>query len=228
MSIICLVPLGCTLLGSLLSSFTTRLHAGLPKPSLQIMRGGFSKRLRVLSQTALEPFALRLVPLVGHISKIMPRSAQPSALQARVMLEGKEPLTVFILGTSQLPPAPTPTRVGQEAVHDESKPFQAHDWKASHFPWPFWLVRRVDDEEEANCKLQTWLVRSVGTMSVAKTEPVVETHDVSLPVLTNFQKLEKDTELVVHWASRAPVKATKPKASTWVDAATRHFKKQKQ
>ena len=104
--------------------------------------------------------------------------------------------------------------------------FCDHDWKATHFLWPFWVVRRSDSGSGTNCKLQWVTVNTVHTGSEKPIIPeaVVNAYDVTLPVLINTEDVRKGDELVCHWPvaftapKRAPPKYT---VSTWASQVKR-------
>ncbi len=100
--------------------------------------------------------------------------------------------------------------------------FCDHEWKTTHFMWPFWVVCRSVSGAGTNCKLQRVTVNTGSEKSVML-ENVVNAYDVTLPVLINTEDRKGD-ELVCLW----PVADTAPKrqppkctVSTWASAAKR-------
>jgi hypothetical protein len=115
----------------------------------------------------------------------------------------------------------------ESAVAENSRArFCDHDWKATHFMWPFWVVRRSVSDAGTNCKLQWVTVNTVHTGSEKPIIPeaVVNAYDVTLPVLINTEDVRKGDELVCHWpvASTAPKRAPpKYTVSTWASQVKR-------
>ena len=113
------------------------------------------------------------------------------------------------------------------AVAENGMPrFCDHEWKATHFTWPFWVVRRSVSGAGTNCKLQWVTVNTVHTGSEKPIIPeaVVNAYDVTLPVLINTEDVRKGDELACH----LPVASTAPKrappqytVSTWASQVKR-------
>ena len=115
-----------------------------------------------------------------------------------------------------------PVQLKSELTVTGSMPrFCDHEGKATHFMWPFWVVRRSVSGAGTNCKLQWVTVNTVHTGSEKSILPeaVVDAYDVTLPVLINTEDVRKGDELVCHWpvADTAPPKRNLPKytVSTW-------------
>ena len=111
-------------------------------------------------------------------------------------------------------------------AEDGKARFCDHDWKSTHFPWPFWTVRRLCSDAGRNCKLQWITVNTVHTGSEKSIMPeaVVDACDVNLPVLINTEDVGIGDELVAHW----PITDTAPKrqgpkytVTTWESQAKR-------
>ena len=107
-----------------------------------------------------------------------------------------------------------------------------HAWKNGDFPWPFWLVRRSTIAEECNCAIAMCQTRHVSTVEVPAAVGIsqgtclVDTVEVSIPVLSNTKALAVGDELVVHWKKTARSHHT-PKTKTWQDTATSGFHRAK-
>ena len=209
----------------------SRLQARLPLPEVSLMRGGDEKRMRVVADKCFEAGALLIAPLVQGISRLATRSTQAWALRATVSRsEDSEASTVFIVGGSTCPSMTAAALANAGSASSSSEAVSSHEWKASHFPWPFWLVRRVDKAEDANCVLVDWRIATVSTMATASEtgdcEPQVDLSHVCIPVLVNSVTIERGEELVVHWA--IPVVKNKGKATkslSWFDESARLSKK---
>ena len=211
----------------------SRLGARLPMPDVALLRGGEEKRLRVVADKCFAVGDLVIAPLVQGINKLSSRSVQPWAVQATVArAEDSEASIVFIVGGSTCPvlTAAALATAGSSAFSSEIA--STHEWKASHFPWPFWLVRRVDKADDANCELVDWRIATVSTMAPAivagEREPHVDVSHVCIPVLVNKVTIEKGQELVVYWKIvHAKNKQKELKSQSWFDESLRVSKKKR-
>ena len=223
-----------------------RLHSALPAVNgqhVQILRGGAQKLSRVVAAKAFEVQTLKLAPLVQGVNRIVKISQQPCALTATATSSaiGSQPVDFFILGTAGLPaiskqaaaeaasaaPMPQASSAGAPAVAVEPDVISDHDWKATSFPWPFWVVRRSDRKDECNCELKAVTVRSVATFAWDKQlgDPFVDTIDISVPLMVNSKPLGKGEELVVFWKSKGVKPVSKVTVMTWVEHAVKKAKK---
>jgi hypothetical protein len=210
---------------------------------MQILRGGARKISRVVAAKALEVQTLKLAPLVQGANRIVTSSQQPWALTATVTGSANccQPVDFFILGSSTLPSitkqaaaAASSAAVmhqasssGASAVAEEPGVISDHDWKQNSFPWPFWVVRRRDRYDECNCELKPVTVRAVHTFAWDKQlcEGLVDTIDVSVPLMVNFKPLGKGDELIVFWKSTGQKQVAKLTVTTWMNQATKNAKK---
>ena len=211
----------------------SRLGARLPMPDVALLRGGEEKRLRVVADKRFAVGDLVIAPLVQGINKLSSRSVQPWAVQATVArAEDSEASIVFIVGGSTCPFLTAAALATAGSSASSSEIASTHEWKASHFPWPFWLVRRVDKADDANCELVDWRIATVSTMAPAQAagdgEPHVDVSHVCIPVLVNKVTLEKGQELVVHWKIvLAKNKQKELKSQSWFDESLRVSKKKR-
>ena len=108
---------------------------------------------------------------------------------------------------------------------DTTARYGDHDWKPNNFPWPFWVVTRVESATGANCGFKDLTVNVVSTGSGADVidEAVVEACAVTLPVLTNVVDLKAGDILVAQWQGYAPKRPpeTKVKVATWHSQAAK-------
>jgi len=113
------------------------------------------------------------------------------------------------------------------AVAGEPEVISDHDWKQNSFPWTFWVVRRSDRYDECNCELTQVTVRAVHTFAWDKQlcEGLVDTIDVSVPLMVNFKPLGKGDELIVFWKSTGQKQVAKLTVTTWMNQATKNAKK---
>ena len=210
---------------------------------VQILRGGAQKISRVVAANALEVQTLKLAPLVQGANRIVTSSQQPWALTATVTGSANccQPVDFFILGSSTLPSITKQAAAeaasaasmhqalsaGAPAVAVEPDVISDHDWKATSFPWPFWVVRRSDRKDECNCELKAVTVRSVATFAWDKQlgDPFVDTIDISVPLMVNSKPLGKGEELVVFWKSKGLKPVSKVTVMTWVEHAVKQAKK---
>ena len=166
---------------------------------LNIVRSEASK-VMVL---AAKPFIMNqlfLVPLVKSVNAISFKGGNPWQLSVDVK-EGEEPcITANIQGSSTLPklqPAATVVEPTKSLRRSD------HAWKGTDFPWPFWLVRRSVNAEECNCTIAPYQARNVSTFGVPAgagvSDPkcLVDTVEVSVPMLCNTKALAVGDELVV-------------------------------
>ena len=141
--------------------------------------------------------------------------------------EDSDASNVFIVGGSTCPSLTASALANAGSAASSSETVSSHDWKASHFPWPFWLVRRVDKAEDANCVLVDWRIATVSTMATASVtgdcEPQVDLSRVCIPVLVNNVTIERGQELVVHWVVKNTTKENK--SLSWFDESVRLSKK---
>ncbi len=86
----------------------------------------------------------------------------------------------------------------ESAVAENSRArYCDHDWKATHFMWPFWVIRRLVSDAGTTYKLQWVTVNTVHTgIEPIIPEAVVNAYDVTLPVLINTEDVRKGGELV--------------------------------
>jgi hypothetical protein len=203
-------------------------------PDVALLRGGEEKRLRVVADKRFAVGDLVIAPLVQGINKLSSRSVQPWAVQATVArAEDSEASIVFIVGGSTCPVLTAAALATAGSSASSSEIASTHEWKASHFPWPFWLVRRVDKADDANCELVDWRIATVSTMAPAQAagdgEPHVDVSHVCIPVLVNRVTIEKGEELVVHWKiiALAKNKQKELKSQSWFDESLRVSKKKR-
>ena len=101
--------------------------------------------------------------------------------------------------------------------------FGDHDWKATHFPWPFWAVKRGPTAEGTNCGLEKITVNTVHTCTAVADS--VDVYEVVVPMMANHCDISKGTELIANWPNRtaAAPKRKDPKLtlSTWVHQAAK-------
>ena len=206
-----------------------RLSASLPPADmLGLVRGGEAETLRVVAHRRLLLGDVKLSPAVNTASSIVPRTNVPGALTAEVDMEGQGKRTMFVLGSTSVPNAgaaggssSTSTNVGDAA------------WKPSHFPHPFWAVKKTDTEEQANCKLVPYTIRNVGTMTRSQAteeestmEPLADSWSVKVGVIENTKEIARGTELVVHWrVGRSTSTKSKIASVSWVEKAEKEARK---
>ncbi len=221
-----------------LSSLRRVLCGNLGK-QLALHKGGDVKFVRVLAVAALKAGELKLVPMVQNMMKVTTTDSGGAPPQVNVV--GQHITQSFYLcQTVSLPPrhgsavfgsvadfAATATAVAASTAASLSD----HAWKASHFPWPFWAMRRTETESSANCVLErvSTLVTLTSTCE-SWGEPVVDTVSVDVPIITNKVPIDKGTELLVFWPARrktAVAANPKYKVQTWASQAAQASKKAK-
>ena len=163
-----------------------------------------AKQLRVLAGKHFAVDELHMAPLVSSPAwpRVLVKTTSPLAVPVEVH-SGTNPVHhFFLVGAIALPKA--------SALAEPDGVVRQHDWKAGHFPWPFWFVRRVDREEDANCSLVRVVTRVVLTCSFdgRPSDPYCDNFDVHIPVLTNTSALDRGDELTV-W-SRPQARTTAP------------------
>ena len=196
---------------------------------VDILRGGDvekKSRVRVVASQRIPAKTLRLVPLVKSVAALTFRADAVWQLPVRVC-EGEEPpLCVYVHGSAVVPKPPPPAAATVERVPGAAR--SDHEWRATDFPWPFWLVQRSGLEAECNCVLEHCTTRHVSTYQVsAGVEPsdcVVDTVEVAVPVMTNTKEVLAGQELVVFWKPTEKARAP-TKAKTWQDQAKCEYKK---
>jgi hypothetical protein len=218
---------------------TLRQQTRCSRADVHILRGGDHKTaVRAVAARLLSKGELIIAPVVRQPQQVMQNCCQGWAPRVTVRRGDGEATTMFMCVPASAPqrrPAAIARSVeewdaAESAVAENSTArFCDHDWKATHFLWPFWVVRRSDSGSGTNCKLQWVTVNTVhaGSEKAIMPEAIVNAYDVSLPVLVNTEDIRKGDELVCHWpdlSSRAPKRA-QPKytVSTWAS----QVKKQK-
>ena len=181
-----------------------------------------AKQLRVLAGKHFAVDELHMAPLVSSPAwpRVLVKTTSPLAVPVEVH-SGTTPVHhFFLVGAIALPKA--------SALAEPDGVVRQHDWKPGHFPWPFWFVRRVGREEDANCSLVRVVTRVVLTCSFdgRPSDPYCDNFDVHIPVLTNTRALALGDELTV-W-SRPQSRTTVPKAqsTTWEKQARADLRKQ--
>ena len=199
-----------------------QLHLQMPvvsRESLQVRRGGSSgKGVYVVASKLLEKDTLRLAPVLNPPmwSKINDKATGPGCLKVSVHSAAGESQDFFVVGAGVLPKS-LPSAESAEII-------RKHDWKIGMFPAPFWLIRRVEQESEANCKLLPVKVRHLMTFASAEQatlEASCVNFEVHLSILQNFKAVAADQELTVYWPSEKASKKSKsePITKTWVHQA---------
>jgi len=114
------------------------------------------------------------------------------------------------------------------AVAESDGVIRQHEWKQGHFPWPFWYVRKVEREEDANCGLLRVIVRTVSTFAFEgrQLDPFCDNYDIYIPVLTNLRSLPQGDELTVWWRSEVRAPPPKPQNTTWEKQARAELRRQ--
>ena len=185
-----------------------------------------STKVRVVASKDIPPRTLRLLPLVKSATALTFRAGAVWELPVYVS-EGEDPaIRVYVQGKAALPKSPLAS-ADVERVPGSRR--SDHEWRASDFPWPFWLVQRSGTEAECNCVNEPCTTRHVSTYqvsAVAEEFPcLVDTVEVTVPVMTNTKEIRAGQELVVFWKGEVKVKATS-RARTWQDQAKAEIKKE--
>lgn len=197
---------------------------------LELHRGGAIKGCVVKASTDLAIGQLVLAPLVKMPQAIVTTTASPYALQANVQHNGQVSEPMWIIGSASLPSAPTAPSTASSSADAVTSSAGAVplDWKSGNFPWPFWLVRRVDcDMPGVNCKLTPYTSRVVNTFGASSAgaeqskDAVVVTVETEFPVMVNTKAIQAGEDLVVLWP-KASVEGDSgkdansgPKTRTW-------------
>jgi hypothetical protein len=219
-----------------------RVLCGNLGQQLAIYKGGDAKFVRVVAVAALKAGELKLVPMVQNIMKVM--TADSGGAPPQVNVVGQHITRSFYLcQTVSLPPRRgstvfdsvaelTAAATAVAVTSSTAASLCDHSWKASHFPWPFWAMRRTEIESAANCVFEraTTLVTMTSTCP-SWGEPVVDTVTVEVPIITNKVPLEKGAELQVFWPARRKTavadKSPKYKVQTWASQAAQASKRHK-
>jgi hypothetical protein len=208
---------------------TLRRHHSGGGDDMHILRGGEQKSLRVVAARDIKKGQLKIAPLVNHPMRIMMQCQQGWAPEVLVR-RGGECKTMYLSATASFPPIRQGTLARSEhewaeasAVAESGAPrFGDHDWKANHFPWPFWAVKRGETAEGTNCGLENITINTVHTSTADEAD--VDAYEVVVPMIVNHSDISKGTELIAHWPSRtAAPKRKEPKltVSTWVHQAAK-------
>jgi hypothetical protein len=206
---------------------------------LSILKGGQSKQIRVVAAKSLPKGELKLAPLVQGALRVSTTGLQGNPPEVRITAKGLS-RSMYLCGAASFPPR----RGGRSfssvdewkrssAVADGAGADKAaltdHEWKASHFPWPFWQVQRREADTGTNCQMTTvtMLVALTSTAS-GWAEPLVDTVNIDVPIITNSVDVEKGEELIVHWPntgrSAKPKQQQHYKVKTWADHAAKRPK----
>ena len=204
---------------------TLRLSSLLPVTTaddVTVGKSAASKQWRVCAGRDLAVAALRLAPLLPSPAwaRVLPRSASPLAVPVEVHSGSLPPARFFLLGGSSMPKA--------SAVAESDGVIRQHEWKQGHFPWPFWYVRRVEREEDANCCLLRVIVRTVSTFAFDghALDPFSDNYDIYIPVLTNTRSFARGDELTVWWTSELRPPPAKQQSTTWEKQARVELRRQ--
>ena len=205
---------------------------GQPWTELQITKGGEASGFRVRAGCDVpQAGGLVIVPLVNHSMRVMATCSQGWAPEVTVSRPGLLSRTMYLCVTSSFPSsrATAPVRsmdewdakVAAAVAADGTGAFGDHDWKKTHFPWPFWSARRSELEPGTNCSLQPLPIAAAVTASAKGIidEAFVDTFEVVLPVIVNTAPLKKGDELLVFWPSRHASNKRQSKLTkiTWAD-----------
>lgn len=208
------------------------LSIGMPEvfDAIQIRRGGGLKGHSIVAKKTLKPGELVLAPLITSANRVVEVSSSGWAPTVEIHFKG-QPHTVFLSGSFSLPsldpiaiasPAVAASGALSKSAFPEVGSLSTHQWKPGHNPWPFWGVKRTDDRDKSNLEMAAVAVNQVVAFNgeTVLAAPLVQTVDMSLPVLRNFKEIERGEELVAFWTNREPPQP-KPKkgtkAKTWLD-----------
>ena len=182
--------------------------------------------MRVVASKDIAARSLRLVPLVRSTAALTFKASTVWPLPVDV-LDGEEPaVSVFVQGGSNVPKPPALASASVERVPGSAR--TDHEWRPSDFPWPFWFVQRSGNKTECNCVLERCTTRHVSTCQVSATagapDCVVDSVEVTVPIMTNAQDIRAGQELVVFWQAVEKAK-TPTKAKTWQHQAKSELQK---
>jgi hypothetical protein len=180
---------------------------------------------RVLAARELPKDSFVITPLIQSATRVSKTASQGGAPVVTVRGWGRE-FRMFLATNASLPQRKVvPAASSVEEFHRQSERalaigplFSDHEWKSSHFAWPYWVIRRVPaGSEEANCKVSAVTVHLVRTFQVAD-DPTVPTLEIDLPVIVNTKDLNAKDELIVDTAvsrPKQPKVTTQLRTSTW-------------
>ena len=213
---------------------TLRQHTSCSRDDVHVLRGGAQKSVRVVAARRLSKDELIIAPLVRQPSQLMKQCTQGWAPEVTVRRGDGETDTMFMCVAAAIPQRNATAIVrtveewdaAESAVAENKKArFCDHDWKATHFMWPFWVVRRSVSDAGTNCKLQMVTVNAIhtGSEKTILPEAVVNAYDVTFPVMVNTKDVDKGDELVCHWPAAPAPKRAPPtyKVATWSSQAKR-------
>jgi hypothetical protein len=192
--------------------------------ALTMEKSGQPACVRVLAARELPKDSVVITPLIQSASRVSKAASQGGAPVVTVRGWSRE-FQMFLTTNASLPPRKVvPAASSVEEFHRQSEMalavgplFSYHEWKSSHFAWPYWVIRRVPaGSEEANCKVSVVTVRLVQTFQVSD-DPSVSTLEIDLPVIVNTKDLKAKDELIVDTAASRP---TQPKATTTLRTST--------
>ena len=199
-----------------------RLLRPLVSGDITLGKADGAKQLRVSAGKQFAADDLHMAPLVPSPAwtRVLVKTTSPLAVPVEVH-SGTNPVNhFFLLGAIALPKA--------SALAEPDGVVRQHDWKPGHFPWPFWFVRRVDREEDANCSLVRVVTRVVLTCSFdgRPRDPYCDNFDVHIPVLTNTRALVRGEELTVWSRPQSRAAVPKSQSTTWEKQARADLRKQ--
>jgi hypothetical protein len=193
--------------------------------ALSMEKSGEPSCVRVLAARELPKDSFAITPLIQSASRVSKTASQGGAPVVTVKVSGRE-FRLFLTTNSSLPPRKVvPAASSVAEFHRQSDIavavgplFSDHEWKSSHFAWPYWVIRRVPPgSEEANCKVSVVTVRLVHTFQVSD-DPIVSTLEIELPVIVNTKDLKAKDELIVDSAVSRPAQPKAKQAfrtTTW-------------
>ena len=204
---------------------------------LSILKGGQSKQIRVVAAKSLQKGELKLAPLVQGALRVSTTGLQGNPPEVRIVAKGMS-RSMYLCGSSSFPPrrggrsfssVEEWSRSSAGADGSDAAAISDHEWKASHFPWPFWQIQRREAVAGTNCHLEavTMLVALTSTAN-GWGEPLVDAVNIDVPIITNTMDVEKGDELIVHWPNNArSAKRTQQQncnIKTWADQAAKRAK----
>ena len=202
------------------------MHVQMQAPgnldALTIVRS--SKSIQVKATRDLPAGSIMLPPLVKDARAIgFKATTSPWGLSIGVFRGEVQIQRATMCGAAALP---------KIAVSGSSEgsvaPVAHHDWEATHFPLPCWLVARASTHAESNCVLKTFASRQIMTFGSEKLDPLVDDMETRVPVMVNDKALKKDDELRVFWlAEGAQTRHTQGKKMSWIDGAEAAMKRRK-
>ena len=103
-----------------------------------------------------------------------------------------------------------------------------YEWKLQTYAHLFWALPRSHDEAKWNRDIVVIENTQANALLMPDTGSAARAFSASIPALTNTKAIKKGEEIVLKWPKPKTAAKAKAKPATWIEAAQKAAKKQKQ